>query len=328
MPLDTGRIAELDMATEHGGEAILSQASAPTLQSGPDIGQALKMLREARGLSLEDVAETTRVRRAYLGAIEDLRLDALPSRPFTIGYIRAYAEALGQSGEAAVERFKSDEPVLEEPLRAPVGVLRDSDPRIAAIIAAVLLVVAAIIVWNIAQRAMSSSGPQPPAAADVGAIPALQPGQTGPVALGAPLPPPMESTTPDLYETPGLALAGEDGAGDLDKAAVAAVQADGALAANARVLVPTFQAKGQVYGGAGTSLVTLQALKAGSLVVRGADGSVYFARQMAAGEAYRAPQVVGLSVDVSEPRNFQVFVAGQSRGLLPAPQASVAELAY
>jgi hypothetical protein len=41
-------------------------------------------------------------------------------------------------------------------------------------------------------------------------------------------------------------------------------------------------------------VVTLQAIKSASLIVRGADGSVYFARQLRAGEAYRAPQLGGL----------------------------------
>ncbi|HMP62440.1 MAG TPA: helix-turn-helix domain-containing protein, partial [Phenylobacterium sp.] len=67
----------------------------PTLESGPNIGAALKAAREFRGLSLQDVADSTCIRRAYLAAIEEMRLDDLPSRPFTVGYIRAYAKALG-----------------------------------------------------------------------------------------------------------------------------------------------------------------------------------------------------------------------------------------
>ena len=61
--------------------------------------------------------------------------------------------------------------------------------------------------------------------------------------------------------------------------------------------------------------------------MRGADGSVYFARQLAKGEAYRAPPLSGLVVDVSEPPAFQVFVDGRSRGLLSANQTSLSRLA-
>ena len=70
----------------------------------------------------------------------------------------------------------------------------------------------------------------------------------------------------------------------------------------------------------------LQALKPAFLVIKGADGSVYFARQLAEGEAYRAPLGAGLSVDVSEPDAFQVFAGGQSRGLLPEPLTPIARL--
>ena len=97
----------------------------PPVQSGADIGQALKAMRERKKLSLEEVADITRVRRAYLADIEAMRLDKLPSRPFTIGYIRAYAEALGLDGEAAVERFKRrSRPTSPARLRA-----RRRDPR-------------------------------------------------------------------------------------------------------------------------------------------------------------------------------------------------------
>ena len=49
--------------------------------------------------------------------------------------------------------------------------------------------------------------------------------------------------------------------------------------------------------------------------------------QLKAGEAYRAPTLGGLTADVSDPAAFQVFVAGQSKGLLPANTAAIAKLA-
>ena len=92
-------------------------------------------------------------------------------------------------------------------------------------------------------------------------------------------------------------------------------------------LPATFVAKGAVYGAeAETSIVPRQARKAGSLIVRGADGSVYFARQLSAGEAYRAPALKGLSLEVSEPEAFQVFVGGQTKGLMPATNTTLAKL--
>jgi cytoskeleton protein RodZ len=326
--LDTGRITDRQVEANEGGGPIANQSYAPSLQAGADIGQALKAVREFRKLSLEAVADTTRVRRAYLQAIEEMQLDKLPSRPFTIGYVRAYAEALGVDAEAAVERFKAEEPVLDEPLRAPVGVNNDRDPRLMAIVLGGIVIIAAIVLWNVAQRAMSESAPPSPTAPEKAAAKALDAQKAGPVALGAPLPAPVESTTPAPYETPGLAEAGEDGVNHSAPGAIGA-KLEGAVPVDVATLPAAFAANGKVYGApAGQpSSVTLQALKSASLIVRGADGSVYFARQLAPGEAYRAPQLAGLSVETSEPDSVQVFVAGHSKGVLPAAKASLGDLA-
>ncbi|MFN3523997.1 MAG: helix-turn-helix domain-containing protein [Phenylobacterium sp.] len=301
----------------------------PTVHFGPDIGSALRAAREHRGLSLTELAEATRIRGAYLLAIETMQLEKLPSRPFTIGYIRAYARALGLDGEAAVERFRAETPAPEDGLRAPVGVTRGGDPRLAAIAVGAALIIGAIVLWNIAQRAITDEAP-PAASAPETAAPIVT--ASGPVALGAPLPAPVESTTPPPYETPGLAAAAAaDGSVDAAMAAAKLAAAEGAAEAPAEPLAPlapTFQPNGQVYGApAQESVVTLQALKAAALIVRGADGSVYFARQLSAGEAYRAPMLHGLVADVSDPAAFQVFVAGATKGRLPAAQTTISKLA-
>jgi hypothetical protein len=176
---------------------------------------------------------------------------------------------------------------------------------------------------------MSEAAPPPPTAPARATDQALRAGKAGPVELGAPLPAPVESTTPAPYETPGLADAGEDGLGNhAPPATLGAVDAN-ALPADTSQLAATFTPEGKVYGAATgqPSTITLKALRSASLIVRGADGSVYFARQLDKGEAYRVPQAAGLVVDVSEPQAFQVFAAGQSRGFLPAPQAAVGKLA-
>lgn len=325
MPLDTGGASELNLANDGAGAA---SAEPPTLQSGVDIGQALRAVREHQGRSLEDLAETTRVRASYLAAIEELRLELLPSRPFTIGYIRAYAAALGLDPEAAVERFRADEPVLDEPLRAPLGVEEEHDPRVNSLIAGGCVIIAAIFLWNIARRAMTEDSPPPPAASEVITAKALAAAKPGPIVLGPPLPAPVESTTPPPYETPGLDRAAptEDGRLTLQGPPRPLDQmTDPPPLAQ---LPQRFAPKGAIYGAKPSepSSVTVQALKSSQLIVRGADGSLYFARQLAAGEAFRAPQVSGLTFNVTDPNAFQVFVGGQSHGVLPAAQASVSGL--
>jgi transcriptional regulator with XRE-family HTH domain len=325
MPLDTGGISELNLSGR-GGSA---HAATPTLQNGADIGQALRAIREHQGRSLEDLAEITRIRASYLSAIEELRLELLPSRPFTIGYIRAYAQALGLDPEAAVERVRADEPVLDEPLRAPLGVQEERDPRLNSLVAGACVIVAAIFMWNIARRAMTEEAPPPPAASELASAKILAAAKPLPIKLGAPLPAPVESTTPPIYLTPGLAnaLPSEDGSLVLQGQPQSIEQLS--ITPPPEHLPPTFTPQGAIYGAAPSeaSSVTVQALKSSQLMVRGVDGSLYFARQLAAGEAFRAPQLNGLTFNVTDPNAFQVFVAGQSRGVLPAAQSSVSALA-
>jgi cytoskeleton protein RodZ len=296
------------------------------------VGEALKAIRHDQGLSLVDLAERTRVRRAYLEAIEEMRLDALPSRPFTIGYVRAYATALGLDPDAAVERFKTDEPVLDEPLRAPVGVLDEKDPRVAAFTIGAMVIIAAIVLWNIAQRAMMAAAPPPPLASEQQAEQLLAKLKGGTMTLGEPLPAPVESTTPTAYETPGLraalGLKADAVSGELPPAP-SPTRIGEPPPVDLASLKPVFTPAGKIYDSGNprlTSSVTVQAIKAGALIVRGPDGSVYFARQLAKGEAYRVPNLAGLTLDVSSPHDFQVFVGGQSRGVLPSTQVLASKL--
>lgn len=292
------------------------------------LGAALQAERLALGRTLEDVAADTRVRRAYLEAIEEMRLDALPSRPFAIGYIRAFATSLGLDPDLAIERFKSDDPVLDEPLRAPVGMLEERDPRVAAFLVGGLLIISAIVLWNVAQRAMIANAPPSPLTPTAATTRALASVKSGVVTLGAPLPAPVESTTPPAYETPGLAAAM-----GLKTDATASNPAQITMAPSTvdiATLPQVFTPQGKILDAGGpqqASPVILQALKPASIVIRGTDGSVYFARQLARGEAFRVPQLPGLTLDVSKADDFQVFVDGRSRGVLPAQQVLASKLA-
>jgi cytoskeleton protein RodZ len=338
MPLDTGNVRRLHLVTDADLDDTPIAASQPSLTDGADVGLALKGAREFRGLTTQDVADATRIRQSYIEALEDMRLDDLPSRPFTIGYVRAYAGLLGLDGDAAVARFKDDAPEDAVELRAPIGVRRERDPRLALILAGGLLVVGAILLWNVAQRAITKEEPPPQVAqstvtSTAAAPPSAAAAPGASVALGAPLPAPVESTTPEPYKTPGLDDAAANG-GSAD-AASAAAKARAAAEAKTGVVDPAhqlalgsaFKPKGAMLGAApaDSSGVILQARKAATLVVRG-EGQVYFARALAAGEAYRAPRTPGLTADVSDPAVFDVYANGVLTGRLQSNSTALGKL--
>ena len=351
MPLDTGAVThEVGLAQEPDHEGVVTDYT-PSLESYATLGEGLQAVRLYHGLDLDQLARETRIRKHYLQAIEEMRLDQLPSRPFTIGYVRSYAAALQLDGDDAVARFKLDVPDEDEGLRAPVGVRREGDPRLALIALAFVVVTSGVVIWNVAQRSLLADAPKAPssdlapssnkaiasesaapttpaatvsaapvsgAPVDPNAVPAS--GTPGALALGAPLPPPPESTTPKAYNPPGMPNATQAANGSPDSDPVV----DDGVGAQAGV---GFTARGTVYGApAKTAGVILQAKRGVSLIVHAADGSIYFARQLAAGEAYRAPLIKGLTIDVSDPTAMDYFVGGLLKGALPAGKMPLAKL--
>src|SRR5436190_7948066 len=206
MPLDTGSVAADLFAGPPLKDSVAPAASsveALVFSYGAHLGEGLKAARESRRLTIQDVSDVTRVHARFLEGLEALDMGRLPSRPFAIGFVRAYARFLGVDEDRTIARFKADAPDANEPFRAPVGVTDDGDPRRAPIAVAAALVLGAIIVWNVAQRAMSDKEPQPPAPI-VQSPPQAAAVPHAPLALAASLPAPVESTIPKPYVTPGL----------------------------------------------------------------------------------------------------------------------------
>lgn len=307
--------------SEEGGEVdqepAVPYASAPDLQAGEHIGAALKAIRVARGLSVEDIAAQTRIRPAYVEAIEAQALKALPSRPFTIGYIRAYAQALGFPGDAAIARFKADDPDRNDALRPPVGVRRMADPRLTLLTLAGLVILSAIFAWNLIRRGTLEGEGRRPASVLAAAPPAASP--AGPMTLGSPLPAPVESNAPPPYLTPGL------------EAQLWAALPEGLTATEDPTLLDmgeTFVARGTVHGAqAGAGRLVVQARRPTTLIVWGPDGAAWFARQLAAGEAYRAATGARITFETVEAGVMAVFVDDRSRGVLPAGRTPAGSIA-
>jgi cytoskeleton protein RodZ len=65
------------------------------------VGSYLRQLRTQRGVSLEEIARSTRVMHSYLEALEADEFETLPAPVFAKGFIRAYCQALGVSPDEA-----------------------------------------------------------------------------------------------------------------------------------------------------------------------------------------------------------------------------------
>ncbi|NCG19386.1 MAG: hypothetical protein GWP91_10295 [Rhodobacterales bacterium] len=68
-------------------------------------GALLLAVREARGMSVQDVSDTTRISTKYLQAIESDSFDALPSATFVRGYVSEMARVLKLDNDATVAGY-------------------------------------------------------------------------------------------------------------------------------------------------------------------------------------------------------------------------------
>jgi cytoskeletal protein RodZ len=83
-----------------------------------DLGSQLRLAREAKGLSLEQVFKATRIKSAYIEALESNRLDALPGLAQARGFVRSYANYLGLNGEALASTLDTGNAIVAA---APIG---------------------------------------------------------------------------------------------------------------------------------------------------------------------------------------------------------------
>ncbi len=71
------------------------------------LGTFFREAREAQGLTIEQVAASTRIQESYLQALEEDRFQGLPEKVFTKGFVRTYARTLGLDEEEALRRFSA-----------------------------------------------------------------------------------------------------------------------------------------------------------------------------------------------------------------------------
>src|SRR5476651_546903 len=70
-------------------------------------GDRLRREREMRGITLEEIMESTKISRRHLEALESEHFDRLPGGVFNKGFIRAYARFLGIDEDQAVADYSA-----------------------------------------------------------------------------------------------------------------------------------------------------------------------------------------------------------------------------
>ena len=68
---------------------------------------SLASVRERIGITLEEIAQSTRIAPAYLRAIEAEDFAKIPAGVYASSYIRQYARAIGYSEKALLDQYHS-----------------------------------------------------------------------------------------------------------------------------------------------------------------------------------------------------------------------------
>jgi len=154
------------------------------------LGERLKRAREAKGMSLDDIASRTRIPIRHLQNIEREEWDALPAVTYAIGFTRNYANAVGLDGaivarelrqEIGGPSYRAAAPeyyAQADPARVP--------PRWLALIAIVIasVLITAYLLW----RRTLDREPVPIPVAEAPAAPAAAPAPATPqAAAGQPV---------------------------------------------------------------------------------------------------------------------------------------------
>ncbi|MBI4999623.1 helix-turn-helix domain-containing protein [Candidatus Gottesmanbacteria bacterium] len=85
------------------------------------VGEILKNARQEKKLTLEGVEQATKIRKKYLLALEENTFEKLPSLTYVQGFIKNYAEFLGQDTSYILSVFRRQFDSLEKPKVIPPG---------------------------------------------------------------------------------------------------------------------------------------------------------------------------------------------------------------
>jgi len=79
-----------------------------------ELGQKLKEAREAKGLTIDQLHEITKIQKRHLVAIEEGNYDVLPGAFYARAFIKQYADAVGLHGEELLVEHQSTIPQSEK----------------------------------------------------------------------------------------------------------------------------------------------------------------------------------------------------------------------
>jgi len=126
----------------------IPRPAEPVGAAAARIGADLREARIALGLSVDEMANSLRIRRVHLLALEEGRLRELPGEAYAVGFVRSYATALGLDPDEISRRFRNDACVAEKPVLVfPEPVAERGVSTGAVVTVAAVLAIGGYVAW-------------------------------------------------------------------------------------------------------------------------------------------------------------------------------------
>jgi len=267
------------------------------------VGQDLRAARLRRGDDLATVSRALKIRKDHLEALEEDHFEALPGRTYAVGFIRSYSDYLGLDPVQCVERFKREIAGRGE---APVSGSMSADMderRLPHGWVVIAIVVLGLVVYGAYHLAITADTLLKPSVAPV------------PARIAARIPPPLQTPKPappsgplsnsQTTAPPASSNAAQPATPVPNDAQAAPAPADDSATAPA----------GQVYGAQNKDVrVVLHANQTTRILVEASDGTVFINRTLRAGDSYRVPDRVGLTLTTPNGGAIALELDGQLMG--------------
>ncbi len=178
------------------------------------LGERFRAAREARGLSLSDVAEQIRIRSVYLAAIEDEKWSAIGAPVYVRGFLRTYARFLNLDTDEIVAAFNASSGTAPAPSAAdreqatPVHYAADANVRSRNLspLIWILSLVAVGLIALIFYNEFTGGRPAVPAPAASTEVASAPSGPASPSPAASASPSPTESASPSPEASPDASM--------------------------------------------------------------------------------------------------------------------------
>ncbi len=303
-----------------------SCANAPGVAAS---GVALKQAREARNLSIAEVASTLKLTHRQIEAIESEAFDQLPGSAFARGFVRNYARYLGLDPAPLLERM--EQPARGDDLKlAPESNAEGSVPRRPSGYRSTsplpaVMVVGAIVVLGLVWSSFKWFGRSATWGVE------REVSQSAAVAASEPIfPPHTEETAVVTAQVEPVASVSEPVVAQSLPGTAAAAQSSPAsakpAAPQAQQSAPTPLVLQSAQVGAAQGSLNFSFAQDAWVEVRDASGSVVFSRLSKAGTTQTVQGTAPFALVIGNAPNVRVEYNGRPVDLAPYTKVSVARL--